>query len=261
MALVIFIAVQAQGSYVARDGSGDSRAHYFPRVSSSPTLPHVTDANARLSLTAEGVVVSGSDGVDGVYTQRGVHNARPFYNLHSVADDAVTNAISWNGSEWDIYLGSLSKHLSLDDVPRPDLVTTWTENNHLTPTVTHSPGQVTGAGYQVVQDDDGLTYTFNGDIGGDTKAGLWVAGASESPQWNGAYTRDAGTGDYNGINNAKVVTPVDGLWSMETDYAAQSAGIGTSYAWDELNNPWVAGHGDPPTVTRNPIASLDNWTP
>lgn len=150
--------------YVSRTGDGDG--DYFPRVAS---IPHVADANARLSLDPTGKV----------------------------------------------------------------------------------------AGYQVIQDDNSTTYTFNGD-GSDADAGLWVTGAGFS-DYDGAYSFD-GTlyAQIGGVGHT--VDTALGPWAFHSD--PDYIGVGTpSYAW--LTDSWTANNGaDPaPTVARNPIASTSNWTP
>lgn len=148
--------------YAARDGSGDGRAHYVPRIVS--LIDHVADANARLSLDPTGKV----------------------------------------------------------------------------------------AGYQVIQDDDGLTYAFNGD-GADAYAGLWVT-LTGTASWNGAYTFDGSR--YNQIGSESRVDSVASIWQMGSDYIANGA---NDYAWQAV---WTIGAGDSPipNVVRNPIASENNWS-
>lgn len=244
--------------YCARDGSGDGKAHYFPRVNLGPVIDHVADSNARLSLTAEGVVVSGAGAplANGTYTQRGTLNGKPYYNLTSNPDSTVNNQIAWDGTQWTMY-GAL--YVSPDDTVRPDLAVFVPAASHggalPAPTVTHSPGQVTGAGYQVIQDDDGLTYTFNNN-GADADAGLRVTGAGSD--WNGPYTFD-GSLIYYRITDNLLITRDEhtGFWSAGADYIGAD---NVDYAWQTVT--WAIGLGDPPTLEadRNPIASLANWS-
>lgn len=158
--------------YVSRTGDGDG--DYFPRVVS---LPHVADANARLSLDPTGKV----------------------------------------------------------------------------------------AGYQVIQDDNSTTYTFNGD-GADADAGLWVTGAGNA-EYNGPYTFNSGGGGsdtYSQIaglntchNNGLGTFP----WLFNNDLRSYISTDIVDYAWQE--SAWTKGADvslPVPTVTRNPIASEANWT-
>jgi hypothetical protein len=113
--------------------------------------------------------------------------------------------------------------------------------------------------FQVIQDDDGLTYTFNGP-GLDADAGLWVTGAGDD-DWNGPYGLDTGHGGYDLIAGGRSVEDSGGgIWVMDTNYIITSP---DTYPWQ---GPWetpVEGGGTPPapTVVRNPMTSPENWDP
>lgn len=148
--------------YVARDGSGDGKAHYMPRVSS---LDHVADANSRLSLVgisvgkhvfqdnnsteyvyhgdAEAVQIigAGTAAANGYYTKRGTFSGKPYFILLGQAtpasfsvDDPYT--VVWN-ARWQINdSGGTRFYQSLDAVSSPWLVTTWTAVTGDTPVPT-----------------------------------------------------------------------------------------------------------------------------
>lgn len=109
--------------------------------------------------------------------------------------------------------------------------------------------------FQVIQDDDGLTYTLTGP-GADADAGLWVKGAGQE-DCNGAYK-------FNGTRYDQI-TMVNRVQLSVTRWVFLGIlyqGITSSldYAWQETE--WDAITGDPPApvVTRNPIASEANWS-
>lgn len=256
--------------YCARDGSGDGKAHYFPRVDLGPVIDHVADANARLSLTAEGVVVSGTEvaAQSGTYTERNLNGiGRPVYVI-SYSGSGPAIVYDDINVRWNLLSASaaVAYHTTNGvDVARPDLGT-WVASNHaFTPTVTHSPGQVTGAGYQVTQDDESnlIVHTFNGD-GADADAGLWVKDAG-SADFIGPYTFN-GTDTYTlvvGGHNCFSGLPGTFAWRFDDDGAGYtpSGGEVTDYAWQVVT--WIKGahnSNPPPTVVRNPIASEANWS-
>lgn len=239
----------------------------IPRASSGPPIPHVADANARLSLTAEGVVVSGAGTaeVNGFWSRTEIINDRQSFTLVNQAFGGQAEwRTSWSGSQWTMNgAGATTYYFSTDDVATPDLVTTWQQaEDHGTPvgqlplpTVTHSPGQVTGAGYQVTQDDEGnaIVHTFNGD-GADADAGLVFGGYSYVA--NGTAN---GKNYYNPVGATNdpasfAITYSGAVWNHITEFgSADEAGTDADYPW---LSTW-----DTSAVTRNPIASLSNWTP
>lgn len=154
--------------YVARDGSGDGKANYFPRVA-SVVLDHVADANARLSIDPTGKV----------------------------------------------------------------------------------------AGYQVIQDSDGLTYEFLGG-GVDADAGLWVT-ITGTGDWAGPYKVNSDR--YDRIpDDVRIneLVPSMGNWRMENTYHINTP---STFPWQDT---WIAdlgtGESPYPIVARNPIASEANWS-
>jgi hypothetical protein len=239
------------------------------RVDSGPTLPNVADANARLSLTAEGVVVSGAGATaaNKTFTQRGMSNGKPFYNIASNPDNATHHAISWDGTQWNMLTqggsGGGRSYYSTEDVDRPDLVVTWVQDvgGSPLPTVTHSPGQVTGAGYQVTQDDEGnaIVHTLNGD-GADADAGLWVDGVAYSPRGT-----NEGKNYYNIVGQpddptlSAIVWADDGHGGFVWKNIDSSGGISDSGP-DDVEFPWLSSAWAFPPQ-RNPIAGPANWTP
>lgn len=113
------------------------------------------------------------------------------------------------------------------------------------------------AGYQVIQDDDGLTYTFHGDLGGDTVAGVFVAGAG-SEDANGSYI-SAGS-SYSQINGSHTFDTGTGTWSLNSN--PYYVGVETvTYPWEITTWTAVDGMEPVPTVIKNPIACTANWTP
>lgn len=230
------------------------------RFASGPTIDHVADANARLSLTAEGVVVSGGTVVDGLYIQRGTLNGKAIYGpvnatvLLPSEMPGTMPCVYWSGSVWRVNLTAGPYSHSGEDVEFPWQVDDWSDPGHgdPAPTVTHSPGQVTGAGYQVIQDDDGLTYTFNGD-GADADAGLLVKDAGTTGD-NGAWILD---GDrYDLIANPTIRCDSGPTWQINSEYLIS---IPDTYPWSQS---WITTGGIPPapTVLRNPIASEASWS-
>lgn len=242
-------------------------------ASPAPTLPHVADANARLSIdpatatiTGSGMLVSGAGNGNGYYTDRGGTNSgRPYYNLSSRPDDINFYVIQWTGTQWRIYNGSTYLYRSTDDVATPDLVTTWIDHGGGSPlpTVTLFSGNVPGPayGYQVIQDDTGLggtIYTFNGD-GADSDAGLWVSGAGTT-DCNGAYT-NSGSG-YQEIGGIHTFTSTGsgGAWVINSDPFYENLNI-TTYPWEGGDGyEQLTGDLPVPIVQRNPIASEANWS-
>lgn len=236
-----------------------------PKVVGGPVLLHVADANDRLSLTAEGVVVTGAGTaeVNGTYTQRGTFNDKPYYNLANSVSNHTVSSIYFDGPNWLVQdSGGNALYHSDGIYEYPWLVATWINENSPTgdpvPTVTHSPGQVTGAGYQVTQDDESnlIVHTFNGD-GADADAGLWVTGAGDAGV-NGAYIYDdPGHSTYTMVGESATCA-LTGSWAFSTGYVSVDT---PTYAWQV--SAWDAGPGTPPypTVSRNPIASNANWTP
>ncbi len=49
------------------------------------------------------VAGAGADATNGIYTNRGTENGRPYYNLEGEAGDPAISAISWSGDFWIIY--------------------------------------------------------------------------------------------------------------------------------------------------------------
>ncbi len=222
-----------------------------------PVIPHVADANARLSLTAEGVVVSGAGtaAANGVWTQRGTDSGKPYYNRSDKPSGLNSWSIQWSGA-WYIYGsedGTPTLYYGLDDVARPDLVTTWVtfSGSEPFPTVTHQPGDVTGAGYRVIQDDGPTLYEFLGD-GADADAGLWVS--ADDPTQVGPYSFNGTT--YDLLSNPATQCVLDhGAWTFPS--ASPEAYVGTesvSYSWQTTT--WTPGDI---VVLRNPVASEANW--
>jgi hypothetical protein len=82
--------------------------------------PTLTLNAARLAASAfNAVIVSGAgyEPVNGVYILGGEYNGKPFYEL--TQDGPTENAISWNGSEWDLLEGGEPKYLSTDNTEFP----------------------------------------------------------------------------------------------------------------------------------------------
>lgn len=111
------------------------------------------------------------------------------------------------------------------------------------------------SGYQVIQDDNGFTYTFTGP-GADADAGLWVTLAGTAGD-NGAYAINLDT--YIQIPTGQNVGFRDRIWSIGGNY--DSAPDSATFPWQTAS--WTITGGDPPapSVSRNPIASSNNWTP
>lgn len=107
--------------------------------------------------------------------------------------------------------------------------------------------------FQVIQDDDGLTYTFTGP-GADADEGLMV----DLVPWIANGT----AGGKNYYNN--VGLPNDpasnSIVYVVTTWARLSEFGGAVEAGTDANYPWLSTW-DTSVVTRNPIASEANWTP
>jgi len=84
---------------------------------------------------------AGSEEVNGVYTERGEFNGKPYYNLVGQPDDLDNYNILWDGSDWYINFEEVDYYFSDEDVDFPWEVTGWTESNGDTPapTVTETP--------------------------------------------------------------------------------------------------------------------------
>lgn len=234
-----------------------------------PTLPHVADANARLSLTAEGVVVSGAGTAEAnsFYHKTNVEGDHAQYNI--IGYSISTSSISWDVNRWKMYGSTgIGLYRSITDVDVDPWDATWLPWSGVAPapTVTHTPGQVTGAGYQVIQDADSgdgpnHTYTFNGD-GADADAGLMVPdlGFTYSPRGT-----NEGKNYYNQIGfpddptSAVVVWEDDGhggfVWANRGD-----GGGSYDTSPDDVEFPWLSSAWSFPPQ-RNPIAGPDNWDP
>jgi len=114
---------------------GDDVVVTFPTGTAYNTYVFETDDTQLLiaEYTETGVPSSilvsaaGTAAANGVYTYRGILNGRPFYNLTGQATDTGAYAICRPGVVWKILnVGGDSYYESADDVPTPDLVTTWT---------------------------------------------------------------------------------------------------------------------------------------
>lgn len=228
-----------------------------------PSLPHVADSNARLSLTAAGAVVSGAGTteVNGTYIDKGFDTGtgRITYLISGYEIKDGTSGIYWDGEHWTIKnSGGITAYTATGgDVERPWLSPSWDAagGDPPSPTVAAAGTGVTGAGYQVIQDSDGLTYTFNGD-GADADAGLWVKDAGSAPD-NGAYSI-AIDGNYNQIPSGTSFTGGPGWVTNDGQYNITAP---STYPWEQ---PWdvapFIGTPPAPTVLRNPICAEANWS-
>lgn len=108
------------------------------------------------------------------------------------------------------------------------------------------------AGYQVIQDSDGLTYTWNGPSTTDV-AGVIVTGVDAGVYFVGGVS--GGKNSYTGI------APVDAfqiIWSPgHADWELNSEDDISS---DDTTYPWEATWGIA-TMTRSDMAAASNWTP
>lgn len=94
----------------------------------STTKPGTLTLNSAAIPTQNAAVVNGAGtvAVDGTYTPRGALNGKPFYTLIGQADSSTLSAISWNGSNWQIFDSSAtSMYVSSEDVAAPWNVVTW----------------------------------------------------------------------------------------------------------------------------------------
>jgi hypothetical protein len=106
------------------------------------------------------------------------------------------------------------------------------------------------AGYQVVQDSDGLTYTWNGPSTAAV-AGVTVSGTDAD---DGAFAVNGSDvkNNYTGLQVASLLQ-----WSSGHSDWELTGGDSSS---DDTTYPWEATWGIA-TVTRNDIAAPSNWTP
>lgn len=112
--------------------------------------------------------------------------------------------------------------------------------------------------FQVIQDDDGLTYTFIGP-GADADAGLWVTGAGTVDR-NGSYIFNGV--DYSQIGGSNTCTGgIISVWQFNSEARDYMSLETTDYAWQVTT--WIKGlnvANPVPVVIRNPIASEANWS-
>jgi len=62
----------------------------------------------------------------GQYTERGIREGKPYFNLIGELPEPTTSAVSWDGFQW-IFFDKASQGIysSDEDVPRPGDATTW----------------------------------------------------------------------------------------------------------------------------------------
>jgi len=86
------------------------------------TVTPAVDAELISTVVSE----AGSSTINGVYSFRGTHNAKPYYNLLGEPNSTASYAISNNGATWDIYNIDDTAYTSSDNPAFPFDVVTWT---------------------------------------------------------------------------------------------------------------------------------------
>lgn len=83
------------------------------------------------SIDVTGSTNPGGGAINGTYPDGGTFNSRPYY-------DDGTYEIAWTGTRWEIrfIIGAIVYYYSTDNVPSPDLCTTWIRDNGATGDIT-----------------------------------------------------------------------------------------------------------------------------
>ena len=193
---------------------------------------------------------AGSQDANGVYSERGIHNGHPYYNLLGTDDNTVISAISFNGFIWEVWDsgGTLVLYASIDDTAFP-WEATWE-----------------------ILDGLGPLPTFSNISIGELSAGVTSFGAG-TPGANKTFTP---RGIYEGHPYFNPLGEPDGIgggsfyWNViPLKWTIQGGGGANYVSADDVMYPWNAsalswvvegtGAEPPPTIVRNDVATEANW--
>jgi hypothetical protein len=108
----------------------------------APTLT-VNGSYGLATVEYNAVVVSdaGTISANGAYTERGVNDEKPYYNLVGADDAFDINSVYWAGDAW-VIADNDPLYTSDEDVAFPWQVTTWSMSNGDAPAPTLTPATV-----------------------------------------------------------------------------------------------------------------------
>jgi predicted butyrate kinase (DUF1464 family) len=108
----------------------------------APTLS-VNGSYGLATVEYNAVVVSGAGTIsaNGTYTERGVNDGKPYYNLVGASDTFDINSVYWGGEAWGI-TGEDPLYTSDEDVAFPWQVVTWSMSSGDAPAPTLTPATV-----------------------------------------------------------------------------------------------------------------------
>jgi hypothetical protein len=168
----------------------------------------------------------------GIYTERGEYQGQPYYNLLGEPNDSGINSISADSNGYYSLVDGGGLELFL--TAAPSLVpwgNIWIDSLIIPTPITQ----------------------------GELDAGVTVSGSGEEV-YNGVYTLWGSLNGYTHYEGGSALFCYSGIWSIGGGEHTESSIGDVSFPWETEYNIGILGAAPAPTVTRNDLANLNNWT-